>query len=538
MINKKYYIYSVLLFSIFIVVVSFFGVFNIGILSDTFGDAYTAVNSSFTDKVTNNLQFIDVYRYRPVLFLTLQEIVNANNLLGLSYDNFILYKIISIFLYLLFALISGKIILHITKEIKLSLLTEVIILINPNNLHNLCWSAAYFEILCGIFFLSALYYVFKYLENSKLIFLIVSNIFFVVALLTKEITITLPFLGILIVLLIYGNDIFFKNKKIFISQLVVLFIYFISKTFLSTGIPFISSKYFYGDFLVNSLQIILKGIVALLIPLDFSLIKVELSEHNLFLIAYILLVISFFVIYFIKIVKQKLYKEIISLILIFLFSISPYIYAGYIRPQLILLPFTVILISLISTVRSKKDSLKNVLIAVIIFWLYYGFGVINDWKYAYAEGKSRMENLLKVDFSKEKKTILIGNPARYRQCFMFDNIMFPYNYYKYHKFVLSDTISDIIRTVSIDRNSLNSKIVVKEFGNNEYELLCTGKTQFFYLDGDDSKIKKDNGIKNEYMSVEFLEFNDFGKPVKLKLKFIMENLDAYIFEGDEINKLK
>jgi hypothetical protein len=538
MINKKYYIYSVLLFSIFIVVVSFLGVFNIGILSDTFGDAYTAVNSSFTDKVTNNLQFIDVYRYRPVLFLTLQGIANANNLLGLSYDNFILYKIINIFLYLVFALISGKIILCITKEIKLSLLTEVMILIYPNNLHNLCWSAAYFEILCGIFFLLALYYVFKYLENSKLIFLVVSNIFFVIALLTKEIAITLPFLGILIVFLIYGKEILFKNKKFFISQLMILFIYFISKTFLSTGIPFISSKYFYGDFLINSLQIILKGIVALLIPLDFSLIKVELSDYNLFLIAYIILVISFFVIYFIKIIKQKLYKKIVTLIIIFLFSISPYIYAGYIRPQLILLPFAVILISLISTIRSQKVSLKNVLIAGIIFWLYFGFGVINDWKFAYKEGNVRMENLLKVDFSREKKTILIGNPARYRQCFMFDNIMFPYNYYKYYNFTIKDTISDLIRTVSLDRNSLNAKIEVKNLENNEYELLCTGKSQFFYLDGDDAKIKKDNGIRNDFMSVELLDFNYIGKPVKLKLMLLTENSSIYIFQGHDLNKLK
>jgi len=182
--------------------------------------------------------------------------------------------------------------------------------------------------------------------------------------------------------------------------------------------------------------------------------------------------------------------------------------------------------------------LNNVFVAVIIFWLYFGFGVIDDWKYAYIEGKERMENLLKVNLSKEKKTILVGNPARYRQCFMFDNIMFPYNYFKYHNFILEDTISDLIRTVSLDKNSLNSQINVKYLENNDYEFSCTGKTQFFYLDGDDVKIKNDNGIKNDFMSVEFLDFNYFNKPVKIKVKIFTENIDTYFFDGREIGKLK
>ena len=99
MINTRYIRISLLILAIFFAVFSFWGFFKIGILSDTFGDAYTAVNSNVADKIINNLQFIDVNRYRPVLFLSLQGIVNLNSLLGIPYDSFILYKVINILLY-------------------------------------------------------------------------------------------------------------------------------------------------------------------------------------------------------------------------------------------------------------------------------------------------------------------------------------------------------------------------------------------------------------------------------------------------------
>jgi len=535
--KNKFYIYSFLLFAIFIIAVSSLGIFKTGILSDTFGDAYTAVNSTFSDKLTNNLQYIDRYRYRPVLFLTLKGIVNIQKSLGISYDNFVFYKLINLFLYILFAFIAGIIIFRISKDIILSVFSEAVILFYPNNLHNLCWSAAYFEILCGIFFLFSFLYTLKYIADKKTILLIISLVSFAFALLTKEMAVSFPFICILLVYIIYGKETVVKNKNVFILQFAVLLIYFVSKMFLIRSIPVFLGKFFQGEFWANSAQIIFKGIIASLIPYDFSVLRNELKEYNILVLIYLIFTAVFVVFSVIEFVKQKQVKNILFLILVFLFSLSPLIYAGYLRPQLILLTFTVMIVGTICTVKLNSKMILYSLMFIFEIWLFLDYGVIDGWKTAYAEGNARMGNVIKTDFNSSKKNIIIGNPARMQQYFMYDNIMFPYNYFKYHSFVIKDTILDLVRTVSLDKNSLISDIIVNKTGEKEYELICTGKTQFFYLDGDEKEIKNNNGIKNDFMSVQYLEFNNLGKPVMVLLKILSDNCDFYIFRGNNLVKL-
>lgn len=535
--KKKFYIYSLTLFAVFFMVITFLGIFKIGILSDTFSDSYTAVNSTAVDKITNNLEYIDTYRYRPVLFLTLKGIVNINKFLGISFDNFILYRSVNILLYVLFAFISGFIVLKFTGNINLSILTETFILIYPNNLHNLCWSAAYFEILCGILYLMAFLFLIKFINSKSIRILTFSNVLFVLALLTKEIAITFPLFCVIFLFMIYGKTIFSKFRSIYISQILILILYFISKTFLNKGIPVISGKYFENDFWTNSVQIVFKGIIASIIPIDFSVLIIKLKDFNIFLLIYLGFVLVLSIVLLLGFFKQKKIKLLFLIGLSFLILIAPYIYAGYIRPQLILLPFTLLVILIFSFIEVKTFLIKYISIVILVFWLIWGYEVINDWKTAYSEGKGRIENVLKKDFTPNKKVLLIGNPARFQQCFMYDNIIFPYNYFKYHDFVIRDTISDVIRTVALDEKSLNSELKVIISGNKEYEISCSGETQFFYLSGDELQIKRNNGLKNDLISVEFLNYNKFDKPTKIRLKILSDNTENYIFKGRDLIRL-
>jgi hypothetical protein len=533
----KYFIFSFIILSIFFICISFAGIFKIGILSDTFSDAYTAVNSTALDKISNNLEYIDTYRYRPVLFLTLKGIVGLNKLLGISFDNFIVYRLINILFYFLFAYISGLLVLKISGKVKSAIFTEAVVLIFPNNLHNLCWTAAYFELMCGIFYLLAIIFILEYVNENSKRFLIYSTILFVLAVLTKEIAVTFPFVCMVILLLLYGKSVFNKFKVVLISQFSVLLLYFISKNFLSRGIPVLSGKYFEGGFLSNSVRILAQSFVASVFPFDFSALRLWIKEFDLFVIIYFVLVFVFSVILLFKILRKRHIKRFLSVCFIFLLLISPYIYAGYIRPQLILLPFAVTVVVFMSFIRLKSFALKSLSILFLIFWLFVGLGVISGWKAAYTEGKERLENVLNMDFAKDKKTVIIGNPARFQQFFMFDNIMFPYNYFKYHDFIIKDTLSDLVRTIALDRESLNSELNVSKIGNKECEISCTGKTQFFYLSGNEAEIIKNNGLKTDFISVEFLDFNEFGKPVKIKLKFLSGDTENYIFRGNEIIKI-
>lgn len=537
MTKRKYLIYSLLILAVFTASVSALGLFKIGILSDTFGDAYTAVNSSVSDKISNNLEYIDSYRYRPVLFLTLKGIVGLNYLLGVSYDNFILYKLINLIFYLLFAFIAGYVVFKISGNGKLSLLAESMIIVFPNNLHNLCWSAAYFEILCGIFYLLSIFFVIRFTKNPSTRLLVYSNVLFAFSLLTKEIAITLPFISIFVLFLLYGKNVLNKYKAVYISQFAVLIFYFIAKMFLSRGIPVLSGKYFDGNFIVNSILIFFKGIISLLIPVDYSLLKIKLLEFDLIIGIYVIIILLFLAVFIADLIKQKRINNLVLLFFVFAISVSPYIYAGYIRPQLILLPFTVTVVFISGFNITKYKVMERFLIAILVFWFYWDCSVVNGWSSVYIEGKDRMNNLLKTDFPPNKKIFITGNPARVQQFFMFDNIMFPYNYFKYHKFIIKDSISDLIRTASLDCNSLNSELIVNKLGNGEYEISCTGKTQFFYLDGDDKQITENKGIKNNLISVDFLDYNNFGKPVKIKMKTLDENIVNYIFQGKNLIRL-
>lgn len=534
----KYIRYSVLLLAIFAAVFSFWGLFSVGILSDTFGDAYTAVNSGFTDKINNNLQFIDVNRYRPVLFITLKALVGINNILGIPFDNFIFYKLVNLFLYLSFAFVSGYIVLKISEDLIKAILAEIFILIFPNNLHNLIWSAAYFEILCGLFCVLSLLFVVKYFVGRKAVYLVYSNILFVLALLTKEISVPYPFICLLIVFLYYGLEEIKKQKTIFLIQIIILILYFFAKTFLSSGIPVLSGEYFGNGFVSNTLQIIFKGFISLLVPLDYSVIKIELRELNASLLFYLFMLMLILFYYALRFIKEKKIKNIFIIIAIFMISIAPYIYAGYIRPQLIMLPFAFAIISVMSLLDSKESMLKYAVIILMVLWVTSGYGVMNSWKTAYSKGRERMDNLLKAEIPEGKKCVIIGNPARLQQSFMYDNVMFPYNYFKYHSFTLKDTISDLVRTVALDKNSLDGKIDVNKINENEFDLTCTGKTQFFYLDDSEQKIKENNGIKNSFISAECLEYNDLGKPFKIKLKLLSDNITCYVYQGSNLEKIK
>jgi len=534
--NKiKYIRYSILLLAIFSAVFAFWGLFSVGILSDTFGDAYTAVNSGFLDKITNNLQFIDANRYRPVLFITLKTIVSLNTLLGIPYDNFIVFKSVNLILYLLFAFFSGYLILKISGNLIRAILGELIVLVFPNNLHNLIWSAAYFELLCGLFCVLSLFYLIKYTGRNKICFLAYSNMYFILALLTKEISVPFPFICLLIVFFHYGFDTVKKFKYVFIIQFAVLILYFLGKTFLSKGIPVVSAEYFNGNFLTVSLFVVLKSFVSALVPGDYLDLKTGLLDFNAGVILSVLPALLVAAYYLYVFVKGKKIKSIVIILSVFLISISPYIYAGYIRPQLILLPFTLTVIIILLAVDINDVLLKYFLIIFMTLWITSGYGIINNWKTASVRGKERLDSLLNVEIPEGKKLMVIGNPSRLRQSFMFDNLMFPYNYFKYRGFVLKDTVDDKIRIAALDKKSLDAPVVVTSTGVKEYEFACSGETCFFVFDGvsDESK-----GLNTADLSAVCLEFNRLGKPVKIKVKLLSDNFICYLLNGNKPELLK
>jgi hypothetical protein len=213
----------------------------------------------------------------------------------------------------------------------------------------------------------------------------------------------------------------------------------------------------------------------------------------------------------------------------------PNIYIGYIRTQMILVPFIILSILLYwaydhqlkNSIHINKLLLKIFFSVVLIFWSCWCFSNISDWYFAYTTARQNVQELINTNIDEGRRSIIIGNPGRYRQAFLFDKLTGAYNYWKNKDFIFKDTINDIVQTGALDKPSLTAKLNYTELHPGEFEISATGTSQYFYIEGyDNEKIKE--GFKNREMSVDFLDFNILNKPTKLKLKINDPSIKCFL----------
>src|SRR5436190_13238570 len=128
-INKKFILYTLGVYLLFTIAIGFAGYFNIGMLSDDYLNLFDALHSSLRDKFTGHLPFTNGLHLRPVYYLSMQMSNYVNIISGLSYDNFINYRIENLLLYFILAFISGKLVLMKTGRVSLAVLTCLSIII-------------------------------------------------------------------------------------------------------------------------------------------------------------------------------------------------------------------------------------------------------------------------------------------------------------------------------------------------------------------------------------------------------------------------
>ena len=254
-----------------------------------------------------------------------------------------------------------------------------------------------------------------------------------------------------------------------------------------------------------------------------------------------LLCLSILFIYFLpELIKSKLFSKIILVLVLYFAIIFPFIIAGYIRPQLIIIPFISVLLSLFIILNKlnilKKLFVKILLIIILLFWVYWGIKTIINWNTAFSESKKRMSLLVKTEFNKNTKPLIIGNLARTCQYFMFDNLLYSYNYWKYKRFVLEDTIYREISTVALNFDSVNSQIKYSKINNNEFEITTAGPHQFFNI-GEYLKPAVGDIIRDEKMEIEILKNDFLGKTTKLRFKILSDDYEVFLFNGYELIKL-
>jgi len=535
--SKKYIILLSAVFIIYSVILYYSNFFKIGLLSDDYMNFFDAASSTLIQKFTGALPFTNPLHFRPAYYVSLQVSNFLHNALGFSFNDFVLYRIQNLIVFFIISFLAGWIILHETKKVSLALTASLGIILFPNNIHNICWTAGRVDLLCGMFYLAAFYYSLKYFEKQSMLNLVTASLFFVLALISKETGLTFPFIVIIYLLFVKGAGSIKKYRLLPVTLIIILAVYLLYRF---TGLNAGFARYYQ----ISYFNVLIKSIISLTLPFDYLSLKLYILSGNILIIAYILIVNAGLVLILYSFIKADSYKPLILLFLLLIFIVSPYLYAGYIRPQMILIPFALIIIFLILSLNSlsilsQKKNSKSFSVWIVVlfaFWLYYSVGTIGDWVYAYNSSRARMDNLLKINLNSERNTIIVGNAGRFRQAFMFDKLTGAYGFWENEKFAIKDTINDIVQTGALDDSSLNSKLEYKIIRPGEFEISATGKTQYFYMEGFNDKKTKWQFSNND-MSVSAIDFNYLNKPSKILLKILSPGEDCYLAEGKNYIKI-
>ncbi len=532
--TSRYTFYVLIIFAVFSAALALVGYFQIGLLSDDYIDINGAVHSTLKDKLTGNIPFANPVHLRTTHYLSLQSSAKLHDLLGFAYDDFLLYRIQNLLLYLLLAYATGRILLYVTGHLSIALIASITTIIFSNNINNICWTDARVDLLCGIFYLLALYFAFKYVKEKDQTSFVCSILSFIFALLTKETSLTVPFITAVFICAIYGKSELLKNKWLIIVQLFIIASYAFYKLVVLGNNAGDMLAMYQSSPLANAPGVIARAAIALTIPLDFLTLNLYLREKNHLLAIYLACLYGG-VFYLISVmVRNEIYKYLGYIALSLAILILPNIFIGYIRTQMILVPFILLSIlvfwgydhQLKNSIHINKLLLKIFFFAALCYWCYTSLGNISDWSYSYSRSKQEVQGLISSG-ENLNRSIVIGAPGRYKQAFLFDNLTGAYSFWKNKGFVVTDTINDIVQTGALDRASLSAPLVCKQTTPGEFEIAATGPGQYFYIEGfDNERIK--NGFRNRDMSVDFRDFNILNKPTKLNLKIFSQALKCYL----------
>jgi hypothetical protein len=285
----------------------------------------------------------------------------------------------------------------------------------------------------------------------------------------------------------------------------------------------------------NAPGVVARAVIGLSIPLDFLALSRMLKQDNKIIILYLasLYGAGFYLIW--TMFKVDVYKYIAQIFILGFVLIIPNLIIGYLRPQMVLIPFVIILMFTLwiyfQHYRVNKSINKKILkffyAVVSVFWVLWSYTVIADWEISYSKGLENINSLIGINLEQGKKNIVIGNPGRYKQTFIFDKLTGAYNFWKEKKFEIKDTINDVIQTGSLEPGSIGAKLEITRISSNEFEIKTTGKSQFFYIEGYNFERIK-TGFRNDEIDAVFTEFNYLDKPIKLKLTILSNNVNCYL----------
>lgn len=533
--SRKFIYYSLGMYALYSALLHFLGFYDIGLLSDDYLNIYDALNSTFYQKLTGALPFTNAFHIRPVYYLSLEKSVNISAWLGFSPDNFLWFRIQNLVLLIFIAFTAGLTVFYLTKRASVSLVCSAAIILYPNNINNICWMAARVDLICCFFYVVSVLLFLLYSDSGKKMFFYISIFTFLIALFTKELAITFPAVIFLIGYFRKGKPGIKHTLPLVISFAVILISYFIFRI-LVLGNNMTEIATLYQAFpLSNAPGVFARALIALSIPMDFVTLNFQLRNDNKLILLYLLVLYGsgFYLIW--TAVRTDIYRILGQLAAFFFVLITPYAVVGYIRPQMILLPFVIISIYVMFiyseqrrlSLRLNRKVLRASFIIASLFWCLWSTGTVTDWNTSYNKAVVNVNQLLETEHNPQKRIIIIGNPGRFKQTLMFDKMTGAYNFWKNRQFIINDTINDVIQSAAFQESSIGAGFEITNISSTEFVIKCIAPKQFFYIEGYNSERIR-TGFRNKDISVEFTEFNTVDKPIKLNLVILSSDIECFV----------
>lgn len=535
--KKRFYVLITIIYLIFIGILTHSGYFKIGLLSDDYNNLNDAVNTSIQQKITAKLPYTNTLHLRPIYYLSIQFGYFLHNSLGLEYDNFINFRVGNLILFIILSYLCGGLVYLLTQNYFSSIMTICSIIIFPSNIHNVCWTAGRVDILCGIFYILYIYFTFLFTKEKRKSFLIFSCIALIASLLSKETAITALPTCIIFVYFFKGKDIVKVNFKLFLFQVLILISYFIYRYALDImKLPPNSEE--------KGGVVLIKSFLTLVLPVDFLTIQFQLKNNDLSMLLYFTIFITFAFLFILYSFQNDFFRNSIYTIVICAITVLPYSLTGYVRPQIILIPFSIAVIFIISVIISGNKTHSNLFkplifsyIFVLISWFYFSISSVHQWLFSYDYSKKILNNLIETNVDHKKYTIILGNPGRISQSFMFDKLTGAYNYWKYRKPVVNDILYDIVLLGTFGQESIGSEVKYVEKSENECEITIFSENQYFYIEG--IKLDETNrSFENDKIKIYFSGFSYTNKPSKMDVFFKTKEIACLLFNGTKYSRIK
>jgi hypothetical protein len=342
------------------------------------------------------------------------------------------------------------------KKWLIAFLASLFFLVLPNHSEVVIWSSSYPDLFATFFYLLSFYFYISFAGQKKSWKFVLSLIFFVLAILAKEIALSLPFLIIVYELFRAEKSYFSARLKNLVSRLIDIFWYFIFlilfflARYLTTGYLF--GYYGREKIILNKIQIFKNAINSLV---DMLIVGDQRVIVNQFLFEQRWLVVAGFLllVFSLWLLLKRTRKQILFLYISFILTILPVINVSMSQfndegERYFYLPSAVFCIFLALILASfwQKYWRFVFIILVIDCLLYYSFVLWNknkNWQEAGQVSQKIIKDFGRiVDLNKTHEAVVfVGLPEIYEGAQVMRNALnyaleFYYPDFKYRYYFL------------------------------------------------------------------------------------------------------